>query len=203
MFEQLTVRLGKEAWQLYQIRSHDERFEPLKQKVLMRDADRCRFCGFASDVHMQVVNLNHNYRQNQMDNLVTACPFCMQVQFIEMIGLSSDTGGTVIYFPEMTQSELNATCHVLFCAIANSGDQAELAQNVYNSLRLRSKYVEQSIGKGLSDPAMLGQMLIDTPLDHPDYVFEEAMANLRILPSIDAFSEQIRDWSQSAMNKLI
>jgi len=203
MFEQLKVRLGKEAWQLYQIRSHDERFDSLKQKILVRDEDRCRFCGFSSDVHMKVINVDHNYRNNAKDNLVTACPFCAQVQFIEMIGKSMDSGGTVIYFPEMTQSELNATCHVIFCAIANSGEQAELSQSVYNSMRLRAKYVEQSVGKGLSDPAMLGQMLIDTPLDHPDYVCEETMANLRILPSIDAFSEQIRDWSQSAMNKLI
>ena len=89
MFEQLTVRLGKEAWQLHQIRSHDERFEPLRQKVLTRDSDRCRFCGFASDVHMQVVNIDHNYRHNQLRNLATACPFCMQVQFVEMIGLST------------------------------------------------------------------------------------------------------------------
>tara|TARA_Y200000002_G_C22688659_1_gene667134 strand:+ start:13218 stop:13829 length:612 start_codon:yes stop_codon:yes gene_type:complete len=199
----LKIILGKEAWQLYQIREKDERFLPYKESILSRDGDQCQFCGFKSDIYMNVVNVNHNYKDNKKDNLVTACPFCTQVHFLEMIGLSQNTGGTMIYLPEMSQSELNAFSHVLFCAIANSGDKAQIAQETYNSLKLRSKYVEQEVGKGLSDPAMLGQMLVDTPLDHSDYVFEETMRDLRVLPKLDAFSEQIKNWSQSAMEDLL
>jgi hypothetical protein len=50
---------------------------------------------------------------------------------------------------------------------------------------------------------MLGQMLIDTPLDHPDFVFKETMQNLRVLPLLDAFATQIKEWSQSALTNLV
>lgn len=203
MLQQLDIRLGKDAWQLYQVRGNDERFNSFREKIFLRDDFQCQFCGFQSEIHMSIVNFDHNYRNNSMNNLLTACPLCMQVQFLEMIGKSLNTGGTVIYMPELSQAQLNASCHALFCAIANSGEHAKVAQDIYNSLKLRSKLVEKNLGKGLSDPSMLGQMLIDTPLDHPEYVFKETMTNLRILPTLDAFAVQIREWSQTALTNLV
>lgn len=203
MLQGLNLRLGKDAWKLYQVRRNDERFAGIKEKVFHRDSNQCQFCGFQSDIYMSVVNLDHNYRNNLMSNMITACPLCTQVQFIEMIGKSNDTGGVIIYLPEISQAQLNASCHTLFCAIANSGEHAKLAQEIYNSFKLRSKHVEKSLGKGLSDPSMLGQMLIDTPLDHPDFVYKETMQNLRVLPLLDAFATQIKEWSQSALTNLV
>lgn len=203
MLQKLDIRLGKDAWQLYQVRQNDKAFSSFREKIMRRDESQCQFCGFRSEIYMSTINVDHNYHNNSMSNMVTACPLCMQVQFIEMIGRSVNTGGSVIYLPEISQAQLNATCHTLFCAIANSGEHAKVSQDIYNSLKLRSKEVEKSLGKGLSDPAMLGQMLIDTPLDHPEYVFTETMGNLRILPTLDAFAVQIREWSQTALTNLV
>ena len=199
----LELRLGEGAWHLFQIRANDERFESFKAKVHARDENQCQFCGFRSSVHMRVLNANHNYKDNREQNMITACPFCAQVHFLEMIGMADKTGGTMIYFPEMSQVEINALCHVAFCAIANSGEHAQSCQNLYNSLKLRSKYVEEHVGKGLSAPSMLGQMLIDTPLDHKEYVYEEVTRDLRVLPALDAFASYISDWSEAAMHDLI
>jgi intracellular multiplication protein IcmJ len=195
----LNISLGNRSWPLFARRKHDAGFKEIRQKVWNRDRHTCQFCGFQASVHMDVVNLDGNYRNNKISNLITACPFCSQCLFIEYIGKVDYGGGVLIYLPKITQNQLNAFCHVLFCAIANATDYMQDAQNILNLLKLRAKHVEMSIGEGLSDPAMLGQMIIDTPLKHDKALLEKnILHDLRVLPQSAAFSVQIEQWARVA-----
>ena len=57
--------------------------------------------------------------------------------FVEAVGKSDFGGGTLIYLPEISQTELNALSHALFTAMAsgNTTDDNN-ANNTYRSLRL-------------------------------------------------------------------
>ena len=66
---------------------------------------------------MEVINKDENYKNNTLDNMVTACPLCAQYSFLEHVGQGEFGGGTLIYLPEVSAESLNGLCHVLFCAM--------------------------------------------------------------------------------------
>jgi len=200
MKHKLKFGLNPDFWRLYTIRSRDTRFTEFKNQIFIRDSYTCRYCDFNSKEHMCVINLDYNYRNNNGNNLATACPLCAQCHFICVAGDSKEfCGGTIIYAPELSQVEINSLCHVVFCSVVNDTEYSNLSQNIYNNLRLRSNSVEKNLGKGMSNPKFFAQMLIDTPLSNKSYKTRNILENIRLLPSRSGFSKQIIDWSKSSL----
>lgn len=197
---QLGVNPG--AWRLFALRAVDPKFNSFKERVFERDHHTCRFCGFQAFQYQQVINLDGNYKNNQLSNMVTACPFCAQCHFLEMVGKASYGGGRIVYLPEMSQTELNGLCHVAFCAISSNTDYLLDAQSMLSSIKHRSHVVDDNLGDGMSNPAFLGQMLIDTPMENQDHVVNELLKDLRLLPSRSKFNQQIEAWAQAALEEM-
>lgn len=185
------------AWRLFATRKADPAFLQFSERVWQRDNYTCQFCSFQAKQYQEVVNVDHDFHNNKIDNLVTACCFCTQCFFLEAVGKNDYGGGTVIYLPEMTQLELNGLCHVLFCAMANATSYRTDAQSVYRSLKLRAQTIEEQMGEGMSNPALLGQMLIETSTKT-----ENLLKDVRLLPSRSRFSQQIDDWAKAALEEL-
>lgn len=188
------------AWRLYSARKADERFKAFETKVLQRDAYTCQFCGFQARLFQDVINLDGNYSNNRMANLKTACCFCSQCFFIESVGVGGYGGGTLIYLPELSQTELNSLCHVLFCAITNDTGYKSSAQTIYRSFKSRSQAVEDKFGEGTSDPAIFGQLIIDSATSVADA--DTLFTNIRLLPSRAKFRKQIERWAASALQEI-
>ena len=198
---QLRLIASPGSWRLYSARQADPRFKRHEEKVIQRDRYTCRFCGFQTKTDQQVINIDGNYSNNRLDNLITSCCFCSQCSFIESVGVGGYGGGTLIYLPELTQAALNALCHVLFCAMTNDTGYKNTAQTIYREFKFRSQVVEHKFGEGTSDPAILGHLLIDS-----DYVSREQTEplfhNIRLLPSRAKFRKQIERWAANALEEL-
>src|SRR3989338_2122337 len=190
------------AWRLFVARKRDPVFEEFSKQVFERDGYTCQFCGFQARQHQEVVNLDRNYRNNRLPNLMTACCFCAQCFFLESAGKDEYGGGTLIYLPEVTQPELNGFCHVLFCAMTNATAYYGDAQVIYRNLKMRSKVVEDQIGEGMSDPATLGQVLIDAQIEQRDAVGEALLKDMRLLSSHVRFTPQIEAWAKAALEEM-
>ncbi len=203
MQEQMKLELKATpgSWRLYSARKADQRFETFATKVLQRDNYTCQFCGFQARYFQDIVNLDGNFTNNRLSNLVTACCFCSQCYFIESVGVGGYGGGSLIYLPEMTQTELNSMCHVLFCAITNDTGYKNSAQTIYRSFKMRSQQVEEKFGEGTSDPAIMGQLIIDTALDQ-ETTGKALFENIRLLPSRAKFRKQIEKWAASALEEM-
>lgn len=197
----LTLSITPGAWRLFAARKADPAFLKFSEQVFKRDNNMCQFCGFQARTYQEVVNLDHNFRYNKIENLVTACCFCTQCFFLEAVGKNDYGGGTLIYLPEINQAELNGLAHVLFCAIANATDYRADAQTVYRSLKLRSQMVEEQLGDGMSNPATLGQVLIETR-EKKASTQDTLLKDLRLLPSRSKFSQQIEEWASAALKEL-
>lgn len=198
----LTLHAQPSAWRVYSTRKADSRFASFRDKVWERDNYTCQYCGFQAMLYQDVVNKDNDYRNSRLDNLVTACCFCSQCLFIESINYNDFGGGTIIHLPQMSQSELNGLCHVLFCAIANATSYRADAQALYRSLKFRAQLVEQTLGEGMSNPARLGQVLIDAPIKEKAVLMQKVFSELRLLPSRTKFSAQINHWAQAAMEEV-
>ena len=198
----LRIQVTSGAWRLFAARQSDPKFNDFRDKVFERDAHTCQFCGFQARQFQEVVNLDHNYRNNKQSNLVTACVFCTQCLFLESVGQSDDGGGALIYAPEITQPELDGLCHVLFCAIANATGYRNDAQAIYRSLKLRAQIVEDKMGEGMSNPAMLGKILLERQGGAEQKSETNILQDLRLLPSRTKFREQIQTWAAAALEEL-
>ncbi|MBA2648255.1 MAG: HNH endonuclease [Legionella sp.] len=189
------------SWRLYSARKVDERFKEYEKKVFYRDRYTCQFCGFQARLFQEIVNLDQNYSNNKLSNLVTACCFCAQCFFIESVGVGGYGGGTLIYLPELTQPELNSLCHVLFCAITNDTGYKVSAQTIYRSFKFRSQFIEEKFGEGTSDPGLFGQLMIDSGVTD-DMIREQLFKNILLLPSRAKFRKQIEKWAASALEEI-
>jgi len=199
---ELHLMAQPQAWRVYAARRADPAFQAFADKVFVRDDYTCQYCGFQAREYQQVVNRDGDYRNSKLSNMMTACCFCAQCLFIESIDFNDFGGGRIIYFPELSQAELNALCQVVFCAIANATSYRANAQTLYRDLKLRSQVVDQILGDGMSNPARLGQMLIDAPLEDRAKVRQVLLKDLRLLPSKTKFETQIQTWAVAALDEL-
>lgn len=198
---ELKLKASPGAWRLYSARKADPRFKTFEQKVFQRDRYTCQFCGFQARLYQDIVNLDNDYNNNRLQNLVTACCFCAQCFFIESVGVGGYGGGTLVYLPELSQPEVNSLCHVLFCAITNDTGYKNSAQTIYRSFKFRSQVVEEKFGEGTSDPSIFGHLLIDSgPITQEDSV--KIFNNIRLLPSRAKFRKQIERWAASALEEI-
>jgi intracellular multiplication protein IcmJ len=194
----LQVKLG--AWRLYSIRKADKAFLPFQDKILERDDYTCQFCGFQAREFQEVINIDNNYLNNKPSNMVTACCFCSQCFFLESVGNGSYGGGTLIYLPEISQADLHSLCHVLFCAMQNDAGYKNTAQSIYRGFKFRSQIIEETFGEGTSNPAVLGQLIIDSGTARD--ACDRLLSDIRLLPSRAKFSAQVEHWATNALDEL-
>ena len=177
-------------------------FLSFKDRILKRDSYRCCYCGFSSIEGMDIVNVDHNFLNNSGSNVLTACSMCTQCFFIDAIGKSDFGGGVLIYLPELTQAQLNGLCHVLFFNIAFGTSYSSQAKDVYRSLKMRVNIIEKVLGKGLSNPSVYGQVLIDSDREDIENIHDNVAQNVRLLPNLKRFSSSLLTWSQDGIDTL-
>lgn len=201
MLYPLTLSTSINGWRLFHLRSQDQKFKPIADKIQQKAKGQCAFCGFCSACHMSVVNIDTNYHNNAMSNLALACPFCLQCQFIESIGVSGFGGGVLIHLPEMQQHELNLLSHTLFAQMIQGGVYADQAIAHYRDLKLRSKIVDTELGAGMSKPSRLGRLLLDSESNSENSLnMKDCLQQLRLLPLYPKFLQQLLNWSLEALS---
>lgn len=198
---ELQLAANLNGWRVFVRRKQDKAFLPVQKRVLERDAYTCQYCGFQARDFQEVVNADGNYNNNKLTNMITACPFCTQCLFLQAVGLDEMGGGQLIYLPEMKQGDLNSFCHVLFCAMGNSTGYNDTAQMIYRSLKFRSQIIENKLGSGMSNPTVVGQIIIEYQARYPDKPIE-VLKDMRLLPSNTKFRVQLEAWAKAALKEL-
>lgn len=196
---QLAVNLS--GWRIFVRRKQDKAFLPVQKRILERDVYTCQYCGFQAKEYQEIVNVDGNYQNNKLSNMITACCFCSQCLFLESVGLDEMGGGQLIFLPEMSQGDLNSFCHVLFCAMENNTGYQDSAQSIYRSLKFRSQIIENKFGAGTSNPNVVGQMTIEYQERFPDKKID-ILKDMRLLPSQAKFRVQLEAWAAAALQEL-
>jgi len=199
---ELKLAANLTGWRLFIRRRSDKAFEPLAKRIYLRDQYTCQYCGFQAQEFQEIVNIDGNYLNNKIDNMITACCFCVQCSFLQAVGLDEMGGGQIIYLPELNQTDLNSFCHVLFVAMGNTTGFQDGAQAVYRSMRFRSQIVENKFGASTSNPAIFGQMILEYQEAHPGESLDQLLRDLRLLPSYTKFKVQLDVWAQAALKEL-
>ena len=202
MLRKLRLNASLGGWHRFDARKASKGFDAFAEKVHQRDNHTCQFCGFQASSYMEVINLDGDYKNNVIDNMVTACPLCTQCQFLEQAGQGDTGGGSLIYMPEVTANQLNGLCHVLFCAMSNASTYYADAQTIYRELKMRSQIVEKHFGEGLSDPAVFGRALLDSHVENTREKGLALLKDVRLLPSRSRFKTLVDHWAQAAAGSI-
>ncbi len=198
----LELSITPGSWRLFAKRKADSAFLKFaEEKVFKRDNYTCQFCGFQARDYQEVVNLDSNYHNNKLSNLTTSCCFCAQCFFVESVGLGHYGGGTLVYLPEVTQTDLNSFCHVLFCAVSNDTGYKTSAQSIYRNFKFRAQIVEEEFGEGCSSPATFGELFLDV-VGNDATLLSTMLKNIRLLPSRGGFKTQVDHWAATALKEL-
>lgn len=197
----LKLAVNLQGWRSFIRRKLDKAFQPIQLRVFERDAYTCQFCAFQAKEYQDVINLDGNYANNKASNMVTSCCFCTQCLFLQAVGMDDQSGGQLIYLPELSQGDLNSFCHVLFCAMENNTVYQESAQSIYRSLKFRSQIIENKFGHGTSTPSVLGQMLIEYKGPEPEKK-QAILKDMRLLPAHAKFKVQLDAWAAAALEEL-
>jgi intracellular multiplication protein IcmJ len=199
---QLGLKANDQGWRLFLVRRDDPTFEKFAQKIFQRDQHTCHYCGFVSLKFQEIINLDCDYASNKSNNLATACQFCAQCHFIQAIGQHGFGGGILIHLPQLTQVQLNALSHGIFCDLTNSPSRYSHAKNVYRELKLMAKPLENKLGEGMSSPGLYGQLLIENASKKMKDLHESLATSVRLLPRLEKFTHLIQDYSIQAYVEL-
>ncbi len=189
----IKLNVNPYGWRFFMQRKLDRRFEEYSQKIWQRDEFTCQFCGLQTKKHQEIINLDQNYHNNKLANLVTACSLCTQCFFLESVATYG--GGVLIYLPEISQNHLNGFCHLLFTAMNNDTQYKETAQNAYRNLKLRAQVLEDEWGTQMQEPSIFGQLIIES--ENKGLLDKKIFSTIRLLPSRAGFRYQNTDWSRS------
>lgn len=196
----LELSINPYSWRIFSGRRQDPAFAALRDRVFQRDRYTCQFCGFQAKEYQEILNINGDYRNHQIENLATACPFCAQAAHLTAVGTGYG-GGKLVFLPEMTQAELNSFCHVIFCSMTNRTPHMDTSQAIYRNLRMRSSPIEQKFGPGTSTPSTFCELLLNTgQFDAKKH--RSLLKDIRVLPSFSRFRQELEDWAKAAAEEL-
>jgi intracellular multiplication protein IcmJ len=149
------------------------------QAVSSRDLETCRFCGFRSVKYQTCVwNAGH---PEDIDNLLTCCPFCEQVLRLDLVPLQRS--GVLVWLPEVSQADLNRSMFTLYALRIGTDQAASGAREFLDRIMSRRQVANKEFGS--DDPAVAVERLREkqrTGRTRARCPNEAAGSGLRLLP---------------------
>lgn len=176
---------------------HDKEFKELRDSIKERDDYTCFYCGFKSMKYQEVHHINDNHQNNKEENLTTVCPLCHSCKHIGLTGL--DEKGFLIYYPGITQVEVNILSKVLWIG-KNSQDEkvANVCKRVLQSFEELREHAETML---TSDPAVLGTLLLE--LEPEEYRNRQSkIQDFLLVHDEVAYKKQIRYWEENIFKNI-
>lgn len=151
----------------------------LKKKILERDKNKCRACGFTAAKYQEVFRINRKLDDLREENLATLCVFCHQCFHLDRI--ADMESGVLIWMPEIPQTQLHHIARAIYVARISQGDpMAETARKALDVIISRRQQAKARLGT--DDPFTLSKVLSDY-LGQAHYKAREKKLNgVRLFP---------------------
>lgn len=187
----------------------EEEFRSKRLPVLRRDEFRCRYCGantvptldawhgsLEASGYFEIHHLDDDHENNDLSNLVTACPFCHSVMHLGNAGARGC--GVLVWNPGIDQASLNLIMQAVLVGMWRAAHESEdetatrvgaICEALYFGLRQLSGELEERYGQGASDPFVMGRALGE--LNQEDYAHRDrALYGVRFVPSYDYYAKR-------------
>lgn len=131
--------------------------EDLRNQVLARDENACRYCGFKARKYQEVTFIGQKDGETKPEHYATACIFCHQCFHLEKIDRMQS--GAIIWLPEIGQALLHHICRAIYVARISRGPMADAARDAMEALLARKEAAVNRLGT--DSPKILSTVLQD------------------------------------------
>ncbi|HBH26368.1 MAG TPA: type IV secretion protein DotN [Rhodospirillaceae bacterium] len=151
----------------------------LRARILKRDGNRCRCCGFEAAKYQEILHINGDHADTRPGNLATTCIFCHQCFHLDRVGPMES--GVLIWMPEIPQAYIHHIARAIYVARITQGEAAAgAARRALEIIMARMEEAKRRIGT--EDPFVLAAVLSDY-LGPRQYAAREAkIRGLRLFP---------------------
>ncbi len=129
----------------------------IRQKILDRDENSCRYCGFKSGKYQEISFLDGNKENLQVNNLLTSCIYCHQCFDLEKV--AQMRSGVLVWLPEIEQIDLHHMARAIYVSRISQGSMAETAKAALEKIMGRREEAEKRIHT--DDPYLLSIVMKD------------------------------------------
>ena len=188
-------------YQRFCARKKSPLFQKIRLEIIEHYHNTCRYCGISTDVsELEIVNIDHNYSNNNKNNFATACQLCTQALLLDQYPINYQGNDRMIYFPSMTQIQLNHLYRALWYHIKNkTKDAAFKSKELVAELSDSAKTLDNVVGTQLSNPGIFVHYLYGKKSDR------QLLKKIRWLPEINRIEKLLEipesDDNNSSDNK--
>lgn len=209
----LLLGVKRGAWRVHDpdAESANDTYVRMRMDVLRRDHFSCQYCSFAvhgeanaaphtlaASGYLEIHHKNDNHRDNRFENLLTVCPYCHSVFHVGNAGARNTVN--VIWFPWLSQEQINLMCNVAAVSIAREDEYAVQATGMLKVLERYRGQVDEILGPAVRDGANLGSALMSLAHTHPQLYAQRArlLSNIRLIPRREMYQAAIAYWAKNA-----
>lgn len=156
----------------------EELLEEITPKILERDKNTCRFCGFQSEKYQKILIINYDEYDLRPANLATSCIFCHQC--FHLNDVSPMRSGALIWCPELKQNQINQIAKAIYIGRISQGAMADASRKVFDTFMERREEVKSRLGS--DDPYILSTVLRDFISDKSYSERNAKIEGVRLLP---------------------
>lgn len=141
-----------------------------------RDDHSCRFCGFRSKKHHEVVV--DSLRPFDVSTMATVCIFCEATLFVDRV--ETMTNSVLVWLPGVPRPSLNALMRAIYVARISQGPIADKARAVLDKLMLRKTAVTDTLGS--ATPLAMAARLAQAPDEEAVQRVRHDLSDVLVLP---------------------
>lgn len=170
---------------------HSDAYKAASRLTKKQQNHTCSRCGWVCETTNQTHHLDDDHSNNALENLSVHCLLCHMCCHVGYAAVRRL--GTLIWLPEIEQSQLNALCRELWILNSAGTYQADISR-LMNELASKSAVCRSKIGT--NDPAAFANKLLRAD----DYEYsrrEEYYPGVRLLFNPAAFHRAMPIWSQN------
>lgn len=135
----------------FQSRKKNAKFISIRHSIAKKKKYKCQFCTANCEEQFEVINMDHNYKNNKMNNFALSCSLCARSQLLDYYTPKYSGKDKLIYWPDISQAKLNMLLmRMLSLSKDNDSNSVYQTKLIYSKLSekdedLKSIYGEESI----------------------------------------------------------
>lgn len=197
--KEIYLQINPSGYKMMRMRDQNKMLAQLKPKVLARDHNTCQFCAYTGiPAQMLVVNLDGNYNNNDINNLICSCSICSRCVLLGSFEAEGDQNSVerLIICNELSQTQLNHLYRVLLVSMSDPNlEHYEVAKSIFRSLRSRANLVDDLFGANTSDTRVFVQLVLDSGISQHANL-RPILNNLRYFPTRHSFKKEWPLWRE-------
>ncbi|AKP72658.1 putative intracellular multiplication protein IcmJ [Piscirickettsia salmonis] len=164
---------------LFDYRKSNSKFNRVLDDFYIKNNKLCQFCNVEIKNNHSIVNIDHDYANNVKSNLALSCLLCARTQLLDFYPLSYQGTDKLVYWPELSQAEINRLLTELVKKSLENNDDLFSIKTLYSYFNEKSDILTHLCSSEVINPGFYRLISSSSYSNH------KIISGIRILFSYD------------------